>query len=48
MLAGVSTIQRIHTKGGQPVATQPCTSSNLDATSKSSYVADYYFYVPAK
>jgi hypothetical protein len=48
MLANVSTIQRIHTKGGQPSATQPCTSSNLDATSKSSYVADYYFYVPAK
>jgi hypothetical protein len=48
MLANVSTIQRIHTKGGQPPATQPCTSSNLDATSKSSYVADYYFYVPAK
>jgi Protein of unknown function (DUF3455) len=47
-LAGVSTIQRIHTKGGQPSATQPCTSSNLDATSKSSYVADYYFYVPVK
>jgi hypothetical protein len=48
MLANVSTIQRIHTKGGQPSATRPCTSSNLDATSKSSYVADYYFYVPAK
>ena len=47
MLARVSTIQRIHTNGGQPPAT-PCTSSNLDATSKSSYVADYYFYVPAK
>ena len=48
ILAGVSTIQRIHTKGGQPPATLRCTSSNLDATSKSSYVADYYFYVPAK
>lgn len=47
-LAGVSTIQRIHTKGGQPPATPPCTSANLDATSKSSYVADYYFYAPAK
>ena len=34
MLAGVSTIQRIHTKGGQPPATPRCTSSNLDATSK--------------
>ena len=48
ILAGVSTIQRIHTKGGQPSATQPCTASKVDATSKSSYVADYYFYVPAK
>jgi len=47
-LAGVSTIQRVHTKGGQPPAAPRCTSSNLDATSKSSYVADYYFYVPAK
>jgi hypothetical protein len=47
-LASVSTIQRIHTKGGQPSATARCTSSNLNATSKSSYIADYYFYVPAK
>ena len=47
-LAGVSTIQRIHTKGGQPPAATRCTSSNLDVTSKSSYVADYYFYAPAK
>jgi hypothetical protein len=47
-LAGISTIQRIHTKGGQPPATPRCTSSNLDATSRSSYVADYYFYAPAK
>jgi Protein of unknown function (DUF3455) len=48
VLASVSSIQRIHTKGGQPPGTPRCTSSNLDATSKSSYVADYYFYVPAK
>ena len=47
-LAGVSTIQRIRTKGGQPPAAGRCTSSNRDATSKSSYVADYYFYAPAK
>jgi hypothetical protein len=47
-LAGVSTIQRVHTKGGQPPAAGRCTSSNLDATSKSSYIADYYFYTPAK
>lgn len=47
-LASVSTIQRIQTKGGQPPAKPPCTSSNLNATSKSSYVADYYFYAPAK
>jgi hypothetical protein len=48
ILAGVATIQRIHTKGGQPPAKPQCTSSNLNATSKSSYVADYYFYAPAK
>lgn len=48
ILAHVSTIQRIHTKGGQPPATPRCTSSDLDATSKSSYVADYYFYTPPK
>ena len=47
ILARISTIQRIHTKGGQPPATR-CTSSNLDATSKSSYIADYYFYAPPK
>jgi hypothetical protein len=48
ILAGVSTIQRIHTKGGQSPTKPQCTSSNLNATSKSSYVADYYFYAPAK
>ena len=48
ILTRVSTIQRIHTKGGQPPAATRCTSSNLDVTSKSSYVADYYFYAPAK
>jgi hypothetical protein len=48
VMAAVSTIQRIHTKGGQPPPPARCTSSNLDATSKSSYVADYYFYIPAK
>jgi Protein of unknown function (DUF3455) len=48
ILAGVSTIQRIHTKGGQPPTKPQCTSSNLNTTAKSSYVADYYFYAPAK
>jgi hypothetical protein len=48
MLAGVSSIQRIHTKGGQPPTKPQCTSSNLNGTSKSSYVADYYFYAPAR
>jgi hypothetical protein len=47
-LAEVSTIQRIHTKGGQPPAKPQCTSSNLNATSKVSYLADYDFYAPAK
>ena len=47
-MAYVSIIQRMHTKGGQPPVATRCTSSNLNATSKSSYVADYYFYSPAK
>jgi Protein of unknown function (DUF3455) len=48
ILAEVSTIQRIHTKGGQPPVKPQCASSNLNATSKSSYLADYYFYAPVK
>jgi hypothetical protein len=47
MLAGVTTIQRVHTRGGQPPE-DGCDASHKDAETKSSYSADYYFYAPAK
>jgi hypothetical protein len=46
-LSKVTTIQRIHTKGGQPPATG-CDESHRAAETKSSYTADYYFYAPAQ
>jgi Protein of unknown function (DUF3455) len=45
-LTKVTTIQRIHTKGGQPPATG-CDDAHRGAETKSSYTADYYFYAPA-
>lgn len=47
LLASVTTIQRVHTHGGQPPA-DGCDASHRDAETKSSYTADYYFYAPAK
>jgi hypothetical protein len=44
----VTTIQRIHTKGGKPPAAADCSASNQNIDAKSTYTADYYFYVPAK
>lgn len=46
VLSHVTSIQRVHTKGGQPPASA-CDASNNDEA-KSSYTADYYFYAPAK
>ena len=46
-LSGVSTIQRVHTHGGQPPA-DGCDAAHSGAETKSSYSADYYFYAPAK
>ena len=46
VLSSVTSIQRIHTKGGQPPASACDASSNAEM--KSSYTADYYFYAPAK
>lgn len=46
--AHVSTIQRIHTKGGQPPPAGGCSASRLNVEVKSRYTADYYFYVPTK
>lgn len=47
LLSNVNTIQRVHTKGGQPPA-EGCDAAHRDAENKSSYSADYYFYAPAK
>jgi hypothetical protein len=47
VLSRVTTIQRIHTKGGQPPAAG-CDDAHRGAESKSSYSAVYYFYAPAQ
>jgi hypothetical protein len=44
----VSSIQRIHTHGGKAPATASCDASKQNTEVKSSYTADYYFYVPKK
>ena len=47
VLSRVTSIQRVHTKGGQPPA-GGCDASKANAEIRSSYTADYYFYAPAK
>jgi hypothetical protein len=46
-LSNVTTIQRVRTHGGQPPA-DGCDASHVNAETKSSYTADYYFYAPTK
>jgi Protein of unknown function (DUF3455) len=46
ILAKVTTIQRIHTKGGQPPATG-CDDTHRGTEVKVPYTADYYFYAPS-
>lgn len=46
-LASVTTIQRVHTHGGEP-PTEGCDGSHKGTETKSSYTADYYFYAPVK
>jgi hypothetical protein len=47
LLTNVTTIQRVHTHGGQPPA-DGCDTAHKGGETKSSYTADYYFYAPAK
>ena len=47
ILARVTTIQRLHTKGGQPPQ-NGCDDSHRGTETKSPYSADYYFYAPAQ
>lgn len=44
----VTSIQRIHTKGGLPPAATPCNASRQNAEAASDYTADYYFFALAK
>jgi hypothetical protein len=46
--ASVTSIQRLHTKGGQPPAATECDSSKASHEARSKYTADYYFYAPKK
>jgi hypothetical protein len=46
-LTSVTSIQRVHTHGGQAPA-EGCDESHKGGETKSSYTADYYFYAPAK
>ncbi len=46
--ATVSSIQRLHTMGGQPPAAAECDASKTNSEARSSYTADYYFYAPAQ
>jgi hypothetical protein len=48
MLAKVSSIQRVNTRGGKPPAATECDASKSGTDSKSAYSADYYFYAPGK
>jgi hypothetical protein len=44
----VANIQRLNTVGGQPPAASECDPAKPTPDARSSYAADYYFYVPAK
>jgi hypothetical protein len=44
VLTHVTSVQRIHTKGGQPPAATTCDGSKLGTEAHSAYSADYYFY----
>jgi hypothetical protein len=46
-LANVTTIQRVHTRGGK-APDSGCDEAHKDSETKSSYTADYYFFAPAK
>jgi Protein of unknown function (DUF3455) len=47
LLTPATSIQRIHTKGGQPSQSPACEESNRGTESKVPYSADYFFYSPS-
>ncbi len=46
-LTNVTSIQRIHTRGGKPPA-EGCDESHRGTEGRTGYTADYYFYAPAE
>jgi predicted dienelactone hydrolase len=46
VLEHVTSIQRLHTRGGQPPVEPRCDASKQNAEVRSPYTADYYFYAP--
>jgi hypothetical protein len=44
ILSSVTSIQRIHTQGGQPPTADHCDASTQGNEVQSKYTADYYFY----
>ena|SRR5258708_6592328 len=46
VLSRVTTIQRIHTQGGQSPSAADCNGSSANSEVKIKYSADYYFYAP--
>lgn len=46
VFANVTSIQRLHTKGGQPPQSG-CDDSHRNAETRSAYSADYFFYAPS-
>jgi hypothetical protein len=48
ILANVTSVQRIDTKGGQPPAAATCDGSKVGSEAHSAYSAEYYFYAPAR
>ena len=47
LLSSVTTIQRVHTHGGQPPV-GGCDAAHVNTETSSKYTADYYFYAPPK
>jgi predicted dienelactone hydrolase len=48
VLGQVTSIQRLHTRGGQPPPASECDAAKLSTEVRSPYSADYYFYAPAE
>jgi hypothetical protein len=48
LLTRVTTVQRIHTHGGQAPAATKCTPAEQNKEVRVPYTADYYFYAPSE